>query len=251
MKIGIDIGASLTKIVFLEKDKIIKKIITESKNQKLDNYISNKKINQIYITGGNKKLYPEKIRGIKIIKKDEIQSITKGINEKNCIICSIGTGTCLVDVSGKGKHIGGTAIGGGTYRGLLKLLTDNDDIDYLNKISNKGNLKKIDLSIKDIIGSKIGILDSELTASNLGKIKNKNIKQEDLIKAIQNLIIESIFSTIYFASKYKKKKKIVFVGKMMEIKFIRQRIKYLCKKFKLDPIIPPLPAYTTALGATK
>lgn len=258
LKAGIDLGGSLTKIMIVKNNKIFKKFCFESNNNnKLDNFFLNLNINQFCITGGNKSYYPKKINSTTVVKKDEIQSITNGVLNvlklNNFMICSIGTGTCLVDVNfKKGKHIGGTAIGGGTYKSLIYLLTNIKDFKKMDDLARKGNLSLVDFSVKDIVGSGIGILNSDITASNFGKVNfNSNIKKEDLILGVQNLIAESIFSTIFFASKYSNKKEIVFIGKMLDIPYIKKKLKKLCKDFKLNPYFPKNPAYITVLGAIK
>jgi len=252
MIVGIDIGATNTKIVFVEDNKIIDKMIFKtSKKTNFEDILKNKNINQIKITGGNKKDYPSHLFGIEVEHVDEISAMAKGalfnLEFKNALIISLGTGTCMIHDS---KHIGGTSIGGGAYFGLSKLLTSIIDYDEMEKESEKGDLRKIDLSINDIIGENIGVLDKDITASNFGNVNiSSELTKGDLILGIQNLIAESIFSTILFAAKSCNEKKIVLIGKLIDVAHIKEKIKDYSKKFNLEVFIPKDSAFRAAFGA--
>ncbi len=254
MKIGIDIGASLTKIVAIEGDEIIwKKCVETTENIDFDSLIPYDEISEIYITGGNPNTYPEKIKKIETRSFPEIEAMAKGVGVEDCLIVSMGTGTCIVDVkNGKSEHVGGTSMGGGTYRSLVGMMAGIDDFNEMEIEAKKGDLSKMDLSVKDIKGEGIGILNEDITASNLGKLKGKeNLSKGDIILGVQNLIAESIFSTTFFASGQTGNKNVIFIGKMIEIQSIKEKIELLCSRFGLKMVVPKNPAFVTAMGTLK
>jgi len=88
------------------------------------------------------------------------------------------------------KTDGGTAVGGGTLLGLSKLLMKTEDVKKIGQLAEKGNLSKIDLSIGDIVGKGIGLLPSNVTACNFGKIKNAR-KQDIALGLIKEAAAKS------------------------------------------------------------
>ena len=61
-------------------------------------------------------------------------------------------------------------------------------IERLEKLARKGDLRRIDLSVRDIAGGSIGDLPPSTTAANFGKI-SADATPEDKALAIMNMII--------------------------------------------------------------
>lgn len=260
MLLSIDFGGSTTDLIVFEKGKIRRKFLFETNEIKKGDIwsllekaqIETKKIEKIRVTGGFSLKLPEKIDGIQLEKIPEFDANGTGgqilAKTKNCLVISLGTGTSMVKViDGKIEHIGGTGIGGGTLIGLGKLLLNENDYREIDRLAEKGNLEKIDLSVQDIVGSAIGILPANATASNFGKVENYN--QTDLALGICNLIGETIGSLAYFASQKYNLEKIVLIGKVTRVKSILRIIQTTSKIYNKEIIVPENADFGTAIGA--
>lgn len=90
------------------------------------------------------------------------------------LLVNIGSGVSMIKVSGKRDYqrIGGTSLGGGTFWGLLSLLTGASTFDEMLKMADQGDNARVDMLVGDIYGTdygKIG-LKSNTIASSFGKV---------------------------------------------------------------------------------
>lgn len=254
--IGIDAGGSSTKIVLINGE--IKYLFSEKNPvnlKKIKEKIRKFKNCPIAITGGGAKRIAKSLNSKRIKIIDEIKALGLGgiyLTKKNkAFIVSIGTGTAMVAVN-KDKiiHAGGTGFGGGTLWGLSQLIFKNKDLDLLEKLAKNGERKKIDLTVKDIVGSSIGKVPADATASNFGKLNSK--KNEDLTAGLFNFLAEVIATLSYFAAKnYRLENEIIFCGRVAKNKIIKRRIKETVKMWGGRAEIPKMAEYVLAIGAAK
>ncbi|ETI27558.1 pantothenate kinase [Cladophialophora carrionii CBS 160.54] len=90
------------------------------------------------------------------------------------LLVNIGSGVSMVKVSGprEFQRVGGTSLGGGTFWGILSLLTGARTFDEMLRLAEKGDNAGVDMLVGDIYGggySKIG-LKSTTIASTFGKV---------------------------------------------------------------------------------
>jgi type II pantothenate kinase len=90
------------------------------------------------------------------------------------LLVNIGSGVSMVKVSGPRQYerVGGTSLGGGTFWGILSLLTGARTFDEMLKMAEAGDNSGVDMLVGDIYGtgySKIG-LKSTTIASTFGKV---------------------------------------------------------------------------------
>jgi type II pantothenate kinase len=90
------------------------------------------------------------------------------------LLVNIGSGVSMVKVSGPREYqrVGGTSLGGGTFWGILSLLTGARTFDEMLTLAGKGDNSGVDMLVGDIYGtgySKIG-LKSTTIASTFGKV---------------------------------------------------------------------------------
>jgi type II pantothenate kinase len=90
------------------------------------------------------------------------------------LLVNIGSGVSMVKVSGPSDfvRVGGTHLGGGTFWGILSLLTGARTFDDMLKMAEQGDNSGVDLLVGDIYGTdynKIG-LKSTAIASTFGKV---------------------------------------------------------------------------------
>ncbi|MFC1691450.1 BadF/BadG/BcrA/BcrD ATPase family protein [Nanoarchaeota archaeon] len=264
MIMGIDFGSTTTDVVLM--DKKITKLLSIKSDKKSDvddimekvikkNKINLNKIKQINITGGHSRsIKQRKYKAISIKKINEIKAIGKGgsyiSKNKNCLVVSLGTGTCLISVkNNKIKHIGGSGIGGGTITGLSSRFLGIDDIEKLEKLSKKGNLKNVDLSIKESVGGRIGIVSGDVTASNLAKLSRKKASRADISAGLLNMLGQSIAMMLVYAAQANNQRNVILIGKTVQFKKVFFVIKKVLARFKLNCILPNNSEYATAIGA--
>ena len=89
------------------------------------------------------------------------------------LLVNIGSGVSIIKVTDRSNYerISGTSLGGGTFWGLMSVLSDCETFDEALLLADTGNNTKVDLLVGDIYGSdysKIG-LASDVIASSFGK----------------------------------------------------------------------------------
>ncbi|MGQ9597429.1 MAG: pantothenate kinase [Thermoproteota archaeon] len=265
--VGIDIGGSTTKAVALRGKEILG-ISEMPSSDPLATSIgllgklvvmmgcSLQDVDIIALAGGRSDQLPENILGLKAVKVNEIVAagtggiVLTGLDE--ALVVSMGTGTALIEVRDGGKiirHVGGTGIGGGTLIGLSRKMLSISSVGVLVEMAEKGDSKKVDLTVGDIVGNGIGILSPEMTASNLGRIGDTS-SPEDLAAGITNLVGEVISSVTYLAaSKLGLEEKVVLVGRIVKLPPVLKSIQRTLSSFGIKSIAPKLPEYAVAVGA--
>ncbi|WOH08239.1 hypothetical protein DCAR_0727677 [Daucus carota subsp. sativus] len=138
------------------------------------------------------------------------------------LLVNIGSGVSMIKVEGdeKFERVSGTSVGGGTFWGLGKLLTNCKSFDELLKLSHVGNNRVIDMLVGDIYGgldySKIG-LSSTTIASSFGKAISENkeledYKPEDMARSLLRMISNNIGQISYLNALRFGLKRIFFGG---------------------------------------
>ena len=244
--IGIDSGQSLTKIAYVEGEELCLLVLpTNSSFNEIDEFLELKKnlSNKFNFTGGKAfNLYKKFSKELKTNLCNEFQAIITGldnlfkINKKTklpeSLIVTIGTGTSVIWKKNESfEHIGGTALGGGFFMGLIKLLFDINNYQEAIKIANKGNRYNVDLKVSDIYDiedDRIDAIFREFTASSFGKInenyETNTIKKEDIINSIINVIGENIGVIASKMAENKKLTQILFSGGFLKDNRILKRI---------------------------
>jgi type II pantothenate kinase len=90
------------------------------------------------------------------------------------LLVNIGSGVSMIKVSGPNKfqRVGGTHLGGGTFWGIMSLLTGAQTFDEMLAMTDRGDNSGVDMLVGDIYGmdyKKIG-LKSTAIASSFGKV---------------------------------------------------------------------------------
>jgi len=249
--IGIDIGQSLTKISYLKDNEIILKI-GETNLKNIIEFLDEKKskFSKINFTGGRAyTLYKKYSNSINTKIINEFESNISGLEflyeyyKKKALppslIVTLGTGTSLVLKRDKIEHLGGSAMGGGFFMGLINSLFSESSMDYETAISfaSKGNRFEVDLKvgeIYDIEDDRINKIFREFTAASFGKINNPidfiSSKKEDIINSIIGVIGENLGIIATLTAENHKIKNIVFCGGfLIGNKPLKQILSLLCK----------------------
>jgi len=182
------------------------------------------------------------------------------------ILVTIGTGVSVLRVDGPRKYerISGSTIGGGTYWGLCRLLTDVETFKGALDLASKGDPTKVDMMVGDIYGKsdgdallKLG-LSSNTVASSFGKLVAKSdpadgIKEEDLARALLMMVTNNIGQVAYLNAKLHGMSRIYFVGNFLRQNQIsQQRLAFAINywsKGKMEALFLEHEGYFGALGA--
>lgn len=181
------------------------------------------------------------------------------------LLVSIGTGVSILRVDGPRKYerVSGSTIGGGTYWGLIRLLTDIEDFDDVMRMVAHGDPTKVDMMVGDIYGYKSDALEklglpANLVASSFGKLVAKEdpaagLKQEDLARALLMMITNNIGQVAYLNAKLAKTKRIYFIGNFLrQNKISQRRLSYAIdywSKGEMEALFLEHEGYFGALGA--
>lgn len=209
--------------------------------------------------GANSKetLFRERFKGINCDKWDEMNCLVSGIifllqnfehisykivsGQKTYIentlkfpflLVNIGSGISILKVENLNEYsrISGSSIGGGTFRGLMSLVSGKRSFDEYLKMSDSGDNKKVDLLVGDIYGhdySKIGLKNTTI-ASSLGKAIDDNelYSPNDIATSFLYMISNNIGQLAYFCAKNQNINRIFFSGF-----FIREHSTNILLKF--------------------
>ncbi|MEM3504146.1 MAG: hypothetical protein QW134_07990, partial [Nitrososphaeria archaeon] len=176
--------------------------------------------------------------------------------KKEAIVVSVGTGTAIVyaRMNANGhhvEHLGGTGVGGGTIAGLGKLLLKKEYPSSIFREALGGELSRVNLQVKDIVGGPIGRIPAEATASNFGKVGD-DTRPEDIALGLITMIAEVVATVAYFAAKQKGlEESIIFVGKLPSQEIFSNRLLDTLSILGGRAVIPKNAEYATAIGAAK
>lgn len=270
-KVGVDAGATLSKIVFENKGELIC-IVFPTNLESILNFLKNVQTFQINLTGGRAFMIYKKIcQGKNCNLIDEFEAGYKGIEilfelnkkkpPKTALFASVGTGTSIsfVDLSSDGgdnERLGGTALGGGVFLGLVKLLYDIEGFDEAIKLSKTGNPYNVDLKVSDIYDEeddRIDLLFRQFTAASLGKIakfQNIEYQREDVINSIVSFISENISHQLILNAKNSNVKDIILTGGfLIDNTIFKQVVSIMCKMSGLKTYFLKNNELVGALGA--
>lgn len=132
--------------------------------------------------------------------------------------------------------------------GLSKAMLNLSDFDNIISMAQDGNLELVDLSIEDIAKGTFGHLPPTLTASNFGKMSDKAGKQ-DLLKAILNMVFQTIGMMAVMAAKIERDTNIVLTGNLVKVPHAITTFKQLSSLYKVKFHNPAYAQYCTAIGA--
>lgn len=251
--IGIDFGATFTKAVKLEGKRIVSSKIGPSSNLSYSTLVQDIQQefggqNTLFFTGGQSKSIAPKFDALVV---DEVEALGRGTlaleSAGSAIVASLGTGTCILHAGNEISHLLGSGVGGGTIMGLAKALINVDDFLELEELARTGNAHGVNLTVGDILGSGIGILESKTTASNLCKVAGS--KREDVAAGIFCLAGEVIASIIGLQARNLKESDLLVCGLLGQSKLIQTIINKVMAYFSLNVHYPKNGEYAAAYGA--
>ncbi len=279
LDVSIDFGGSTIDVV-LWREKKLWKILTLERYPHADNVefthflgrmsLPNEDIHSLTVTGGKSRFIEEEIfwnqKKVQIQKVSEIEAIGRGgvrlveiqdrrVLDGRYLVVSAGTGTCMVGVSQTNnqmitQHLGGTGVGGGTLLGLGQKLLHSASLEELMVLLEQGDREQVDLTVKDIVGSGIGLVPDNATASNLAKLsRSVDFNDHDLAAGLVNLVGQTIGTLAVFAARSWGTEEIIFGGKLTKFQPIMQRVQWVLDIYNKKMILPERADFISAIGA--
>ncbi|MGG2015168.1 type II pantothenate kinase [Bacillus sp. S10(2024)] len=263
--VGIDVGGTLTKIAYFDKDNELQlQNFCSDELEKVGDWInSNDLINEICITGGK----AEQLKKLILAKQHinyilEFDATCRGVNYllhksnysfENYVVINIGTGTSIHIMNGNTYfRIGGTGIGGGTLKGLSTLLTGIEYFDEIVKYSQMGSRTKLDIKVSDIYTEIKSPIDGDLTASNFGNasISKGDHNISDLIATVQGLVGEVITTLSLQVAEAQSIDNIIYIGSTLSNNEpLKNIISGYTLQYNKNPIFFKDPGFSGAIGA--
>jgi type II pantothenate kinase len=270
-KLGIDMGQTLSKLTYLEGNNLtLTTFPTQTEVSSLEMNLKSKEgqFTLFNFTGGKSfNLYRKYSKNFSANLINEFEANAAGIKflynlEKKkdlprSLIVTIGTGTSIVLVDENLKHLGGSALGGGFFMGLIKTLFNMNDFHEAIVLGKKGNRYNVDLKVSDIYSpedKRVDLLFREFTAASLGKInQNFNISslnKEDFINSIVCMIGENLGTIATSLADINNVKEIVFCGGfLIENRILKKILSLLCRVNNKKSIFLKYSEFCAAIGA--
>ena len=255
--VGVDLGASGTKIVLMRGTKLLKST-KQQPGETLEEALvrfNPEDANCITVTGVGAAALPDTILKKKVVKVDEFASLYRGASitakRLNMIVASVGTGTAFVRVTPFGAwHLGGSGVGGGMLEGMSKKLFGSFDPKALQALAAEGRPENCDLLIKDVTTGQIGNLTPETTVANLSKAGTAD--DASLARGLYTLIFQSIGVMGAFCTKAHLTRTIFVCGTILDSQPIaKEMLDGIAKLHKVRFVIPENAAFITAIGSTR
>jgi len=204
---GVDLGATLAKAVAVPVDQPLASFETfvapAGDERLLDAFLLRHSLRHLAATGGGAAALAERLapsRGVTVV--DEFASWGAGepllasraglAAAWPHLLVSLGTGTSILRMGEDGSvaRVGGTALGGGTLRGLGRLLLGTDDHERLVALAATGDRRNVDLLVGDLYRPGGIALVPDLTAANFGKAREP--RAADVAHALLGLVGENV-----------------------------------------------------------
>ena len=270
---GVDLGQSLTKIAYLNKDELILIVHPTQDDYEYinkflrDNNLTEMKLN---LTGGKAYYYQKQhsqnsnstifnefeanVNGI-----ETLYYLKKSKNLPETLIITFGTGSSMILKKESHKHIGGSALGGGFFMALVKLLYNITNYNEILDLAQQGNRYKVDLKVGDIYSpedQRINAIFREFTAASLGKInlieKIEDYEKQDLINSLVCIIGENLGTIAVERAKNHDVKYLIFCGGFVSNnKPLKQVLTMLCTINKKKAMFLNHSMFAGAIGALK
>ncbi|WRP08594.1 type II pantothenate kinase [Rossellomorea aquimaris] len=256
--IGIDAGGTLTKIVYEEGRVLHFKTFSSEQQENVLQWLTTMAQNhKLYITGGKAKKWGEIFPHARIV--GEFEAVCSGaklllkeekIDLKLFILINIGTGTSIFKVDeNRCERLLGSGLGGGTFMGLGGLLTEESDYFELVRLSKEGKRELVDLSVRDVYEAMNSPVPEHLTAANFAK-GDSSSKKADKLRALTNMIAETIILLASQASQAHKLEHFVFIGSTLRSNpALKEDLSQFQDMLSYNPIFPEKGAYAGSLGA--
>lgn len=269
----VDFGGTATKVLLYKGSALVGQACFDSEQHECsaaglerimrEMDVDRPALSRIVATGGRSAGLPNVLRETPVAAVNEIEAVGAGgldylgtSADAAALVVSIGTGTAMAvsrrtesgfDV----RHVGGLGLGGGTLMGLGKLVCQVQSFDELNALAVAGRTENIDLLVGDIVGSGIGMVPAELTASNFGKAARggTGFSNADMAAGLFTLVGQSVARLAIVLARQAAVEQIVVIGQVTENAYMREVFANMQALFGGAFVFASESRYRVAIGA--
>ena len=130
--------------------------------------------------------------------------------------------------------MGGTGLGGGTIRGLCKLLFNEGDPIKINSLSLNGDVTKVDHILSDVVSGPIGNLPKNSSAVNFGKGLLVKPNNSDIAAGVINMVAQTILRTAIMSAISSDVGEVVVIGRTPKYKLLSNILEEGFKLYNLN-----------------
>jgi type II pantothenate kinase len=205
-------------------------------------------------TGVGSRWLADRVCGYRVRRVSEMVAIGRGGiglgGGSAALVASLGTGTAMVGVRGSEiTHVTpGNGVGGGTLLGLARALLDTDDLGELDRLASRGDRRRLDMTIGEVVGGRLGALPADGTAANFAKYAS-GAAREDVAAALLNLVAEVVLWTVLLGLQASGHGRAVLTGKLLLVGPVRRRFEEIGSMLGDRMVIPERGDVASALGA--
>ncbi|EKU47188.1 type II pantothenate kinase [Staphylococcus massiliensis] len=262
MKIGIDAGGTLTKIVIEKEGERSYQSRLTTELDDIAVWLNQQDCDCIHLTGGNSKELAKRLncetvsfvefdaahKGLEILLKEQ------DIKLDTYIFTNVGTGTSIhLANTHEQKRVGGIGTGGGMIQGLGYLLTHIKDYQKLTDLAQQGDRECIDLKVKHIYKNSKPPISGELTAANFGHVLHNldcDFSDADKLASMVGVVGESITTVSIHNAREFKTEDVVYIGSSFyNNPLLREVIENYTRLRGFNPHYVENGAYSGALGS--
>ncbi len=249
--LGIDIGGSTTKIVGLRPDGgMISMLRVRAEDQvtslygALGNYLITNglalaDVRRVVLTGVGASYVEGDIYSLPTYQVDEFSASCAGAlslsGQERGVVVTMGTGTAFLwaERDGVVRHLCGSGIGGGTLGGLCRKLVDMERFGQIKRLAELGDLRHVDLTIRDISKNAASTLDPNA----------------DLAAGVVNLVLQAIGTMTVLACQGCGADTVILTGSMTTLSQVKPNFELFEKLYGIHYIVPENATFATAIGA--
>lgn len=213
-------------------------------------------VSRFVVTGGRSRWLPAEVAGRPVQMVDEIRAIGRGGLElsrrEEALVVSAGSGTALVAARGHDfRHVGGSAVGGGTLLGLSRLLLQTAEPAEIEQLAQAGNSGGVDLTIGEVIGGEVGMLPLEATAVNFGRAARLGPPPApaDIAAGLTTLVAQTIGILACISARGLGHSEVVVLGHMTDMPSIVAMLRAVGQLYGLTILVPSAAGLGVAIGA--
>ncbi|MCH4460875.1 type II pantothenate kinase [Staphylococcus haemolyticus] len=224
MKVGIDAGGTLIKIVQESQQGRSYETKLTTNISEVIAWLNANTFESISLTGGNAGVIAENLNADATIFV-EFDASSKGLGMllkeqghhiDEYIFANVGTGTSLHYFDGKQqRRIGGVGTGGGMIQGLGYLLSQITDYEALTNLAQSGDRDTIDLKVKHIYKDTEPPIPGELTAANFGNVLHNldvDFSPANKLASVVGVVGEVITTMAITVARENKTENVVYIG---------------------------------------
>jgi type II pantothenate kinase len=256
-RVGIDAGSSLWKLARL--DGFETALLPAGAIDELGRWIAAWSPRQVHATGGGVARIASALPGVDVRQVSEFAAWARGAAwlaeragwtlPERYLLVSLGTGTSMLEISGAShQRVGGMALGGGTLRGLARLLCRVESFAEVTALAARGERGRVDLLVRDVYPEGGIALPPDLTASNFAKVASS--EPADLAHALMGLVGENVAIACTAVAMARSLAVLVFGGSALEGNPTLQEIlRQTVRMGGLEARLLPDGAFCGAIGA--